>query len=98
MQLLLAGIGGCSAIDVINILKKQRQTLTGLSISVEGERESGKTTNVFTKIHLHYVLSGELDLRKVERALELGVNKYCSVGEMLKKSAGITYSYEVQDG
>ena len=95
MELLLAGIGGCSAIDIINILKKQRQKLSDLGIRISGERESGKTPSVFKDIHLHYTLSGELDEKKVERALELGVRKYCSVGEMLGKTAKITYSYEI---
>ena len=96
MELLLAGIGGCSAIDIINILKKQRQTLSDFSVRISGERESGKIPSVFTDIHLHYTLSGELDKKKVERALELGVRKYCSVGEMLEKTSKVTYSYEMK--
>lgn len=96
MELLLAGIGACSAIDVVLFIKKQRQKLVDVTLSVEGERESGTHPAVFTKIHLHYVLTGDLETKKVERALELGINKYCSVGKMLSKTAVITYSYEIK--
>ena len=96
MELLLAGIGACSAIDVIVFIKKQRQNLKDVTVFVEGERESGKYPAVFKKIHLHYVLEGILEHKKVERALEIGVNKYCSVGQMLKKTAEITYSFEIK--
>jgi putative redox protein len=96
MQLLLAGIGGCSAIDVVSILKKQRQNIEDVEIVVDGQREEDATPSVFKEIHLHYVLYGELDTAKVERALELGIEKYCSVGEMLKKTATVTYDYEIK--
>lgn len=97
MQLLLAGIGGCSAIDVISILKKQRQEIKGVRISVDGEREDGKTPSPFTAIHLHYELIGTFDTAKAERAVQLGVEKYCSVGVMLEKTARITYDLEILD-
>ena len=96
MQLILVALGGCSAIDVSSILKKQRQNLSGLSITVDGERESGKIPAVFNKIHLHYALTGDLDHNKVEKALHLGIIKYCSVSEILNKTAHITYSYEIR--
>jgi len=97
MQLVLVALGGCSAIDVTGILKKQRQNLTGLSITVEGERDSGEIPSVFNRIHLHYTLTGDLDRRKVEKALHLGIIKYCSVSEILNKTAHITYSYEIRE-
>ena len=95
MQLLLAGIGGCSAIDIISILRKQRQPLDDINIRVDGDREADQVPSLFTKIHLHYDLSGALDEQKVERAIELSVNQYCSVGKMLEKTAQITYSYTI---
>ncbi|MCP4132944.1 MAG: OsmC family protein [bacterium] len=97
MQLLLAGIGGCSSIDILDILKKQRQDVKDFSLTVEGEREDGVAPSVFTKIHLHFMLTGSLDPKKVKRALNLGVEKYCSVGVMLQKTAAITYSFEIID-
>ena len=95
MQLLLAAIGGCSALDAIAILKKQKQELEGFEIEVSGERTKGKTTSVFTSINLHYKLTGDLDEGKVARALQLAVEVYCSVGEMLAKTARVTYDYEI---
>ena len=97
MQLLLAGIGGCSIIDIIGILRKQKQDLNNVEIVVNGERDQTKTPSVFKDIHLHYRLSGRLDQKKVERAIDLGLKKYCSVGEMLGKSATISYDYEIVD-
>ena len=96
MQLLLAGIGGCSVIDVIMILEKQHQRIDDLEIVIDGTRVKGAVPSTFEKIHLHYILTGALDASKVERALELGVEKYCSVGAMLGKSATITYDYEIR--
>ena len=95
MQLLLAGIGGCSAIDIISILRKQRQPLSDIKITVDGEREVGKTPSLFAKINLHYELFGNLDEQKVKRAIELSVEQYCSVGKMLEKTAEVTYSYAI---
>ena len=93
MQLLLAGIGGCSAIDIISILRKQRQPLEDIKITVDGHREANKVPSLFTGIHLHYDLFGDLDEQKVKRAVELSVEQYCSVGKMLEKTAKITYDY-----
>ena len=95
MQLLLAGIGGCSALDAVHILKKQHQEIKDLRIKVTGNRLEGKTTSVFSDIHLHYSFTGDLDENKVARALHLAVEVYCSVGEMLKKTAKITYGFDI---
>lgn len=96
MQTLLAALAGCATIDIVGILKKQKQRIDDLRIVVTGEREHGKTPAVFTSIHLVYEFRGDLETSKVERALELGIRKYCSVGAMLEKSATITYSYTIQ--
>ncbi len=95
MQLLLAGIGGCSAIDVISILRKQRQPLNDIKVTVDGEREPDKVPSLFTKIHLHYELFGDLDEQKVARAVELSNEQYCSVGKMLEKAAEVTYDFTI---
>ena len=95
MQLLLAGIGGCSAIDVIDILKKQRQDLKGIKIKVDGEREKGKVPSLFTDIHVHFILEGNVDENKAKKAIELSLEKYCSVAKTLEKTAKITSSFEV---
>lgn len=95
MQLLLAAFGGCSAIDLINILKKQRQDLKDLKITVTGERESGVVPALYTEAHAHFKLYGELDADKVEKAVSLSVEKYCSVAKTLEKTAKVTYSFEI---
>ena len=97
MQMLLAAIGGCSSIDVISILKKQRQPLTDIKITVSGEREPDAIPSLFTDIHVHYKLYGELQPEKVERAIRLSMEKYCSVSKMVEQVAKITWSYEISD-
>lgn len=97
MQLLLAGIGGCSAIDIIEILKKQKQDLQDLKIEIDGEREKDKVPSLWESIHVHYILKGNLDEDKVKRAIDLSMTKYCSVAKTLEKAeAKITYSFEIQ--
>lgn len=95
MQLMLAGIGSCSAIDVISILNKQKQDLQDIKIEVDGQREEGEIPALFTDIHLHYKLYGNLNKDKVEKALALSVDKYCSVARILEKTANVTYDYEI---
>lgn len=96
METLLAGLGGCSAIDVLQILKKQRQHVAHCSISIEATREEGKEISVFKTIQVHFRLSGTLQAEKVEKALSLSFEKYCSVAAILEKTANIEYSYEIQ--
>lgn len=95
MQLLLSGLGSCSAIDLINILKKQKQVLTDIKITVTGEREANAIPSLFTSVHTHFQLSGNLDERKVGKAVVLAVDKYCSVAKTLGKTATITHSFEI---
>jgi len=96
MQTLLAAMGGCSAIDIINILKKQRQDLKDLKITVTGEREKDVVPSLFQSIHAHYRFFGNLDADKVEKAISLSVEKYCSVSKTLEKAgAKLTYTYEI---
>ncbi len=95
MQLLISAIGSCSGIDIISILKKQKQDLKNIEIIVDAEREQDKTPALFTKIHVHYKLYGALAEEKVKRAVDLSINKYCSVARILEKTAGISSSYEI---
>lgn len=95
MQLLLAGLGGCSAFDAITILNKQRQKVDRYEIKVTGDRDPEAAPSPFTKLHLHYDFYGRVDEKKAEKALELAVHKYCSVGEMLKLAAPISYSFTI---
>jgi putative redox protein len=95
MQMLLAAMGGCSAIDLVNILKKQKQELKDIKITVTGEREKDATPSLFTEVHAHYKLFGAVDKDKAERAVTLAVEKYCSVAKTLEAKAKITYSFEI---
>ncbi|WP_027003210.1 OsmC family protein [Hugenholtzia roseola] len=96
MQLLLAAIGGCSTIDIISILEKQRQPLVDIQIEIEGAR-ADTIPKVFEKINLHYTLFGNLDPEKVRKAIELSLEKYCSVSKMLEKTAEIAYSFSIKN-
>lgn len=95
MQMLLMGLAGCSAIDVVGILRKQRQTLDDIRIVVDGVREVGVEPALFETIQVHFYLTGALDTDKARRAVELSMNTYCSVAKTLEKSAMITYSVYV---
>jgi len=95
MQLMLAAMGGCSSIDIINILKKQKQPLRDIKVTVTGEREQDVVPSLFTEVHVHFKLYGELDPEKVQKAVSLGVEKYCSVSKTLEYKAKITYSFEI---
>jgi putative redox protein len=95
MQLLLAALGGCSTIDIINILKKQKQPLRDIKITVSGEREKDVVPSLFVEVHTHFRLYGNLDPEKVERAVSLGVEKYCSVAKTLSYKTKITHSFEI---
>ena len=95
MQMLLAAAGGCSAIDVVGILKKQRQNPNDLKIEVTGDRVSVGSYSEFQSIHIHFIFTGNLDENKVSRAIDLSLNKYCSVSKTLEKTAKITSSFEI---
>lgn len=94
MQLVLAAHAGCTAMDLVPILEKQRQRVDDVSIEITGERGDG-VPSPFTAINVHYRLTGKIDETKARRAVDLAVNKYCSVGEMLKHSVEITWSLEI---
>jgi putative redox protein len=98
MELMLLSVGSCSAVDVVHILKKARQPVTGCEVEVSGERAE-TDPKVFTKIHLQFLVTGrELKENHVRRAVELSAEKYCSASIMLKQSAQITHGFEVREG
>lgn len=86
MQMLLMGLGGCSAIDVIAILKKQRQEVTDYKMVITGEREAGKEPSLWQEIGLEFHIYGNVDEEKANKAVELSLNKYCSVAATLYKA------------
>ena len=95
MEMVLLALASCSSLDLVTILKKQRQEITKFSVDTEGERRT-EVPNIFTKIHLTFNLEGKIDPEKAEKAAELAVKKYCSVHDML--AAGgieITYSLNI---
>lgn len=94
MQSMLAALCGCSSVDVISILEKQRQGLTGLKIEADGSREEGKEPSLWKKIQIDFKLEGEVETSKAKRAVDLSLEKYCSVAETLRK-AGATINYNI---
>jgi putative redox protein len=95
MQLLLVAVGGCSAIDVILILKKQKQIIESFEVEVEGEKEKIEGYSLFRDVTLHFKIKGQVDLDKAERAVKLSIEKYCSVSKTLEPTAKITYKVTV---
>ena len=95
MQLMLVGLGGCSSIDIIHLLKKMRQPLEDIQVQIDADREPDAVPSLFTKIRVHYQLFGQLEDKKVERAVRLSMEKYCSVAKILEKGAEISWSYEI---
>ena len=95
MEMLLLGLGGCSSFDVVLILQKSKQAVTDCEVLIEAERAE-KDPKVFTKIHLHFIVKGHnLAPDKVERAINLSAEKYCSASIMLGKTAEISHDFEI---
>ena len=95
MELVLIGLGGCSAYDVVHILEKGREAIEDVTVELEAERAQ-QDPKVFTRIHMHFVVKGwGLAPNKVQRAIELSIEKYCSASAMLAKTATITHDFEV---
>lgn len=95
MQLLLMGLGGCSGIDIVSILKKQRQTVEGFDIKIEGERETGTEPSLWKKVNIVFELKGNIDIDKARRACALSIDKYCSVAETVRR-AGCEIQWDVK--
>ncbi len=95
MQTVIMALGGCSSIDIISILKKQRQNLRDFDVEIAYERAEDQVPALFTRIHAHYVLTGDLDPAKVRRAIDLSLNTYCAVAKILEKTVPITASFSI---
>lgn len=97
MELLLLGMGGCTAFDVVEILKKSRQDVRDCVVEIDGER-SEEVPKVYTNIHVHYKITGkDVKANFVERAIKMSTEKYCSATLMMAKTATITHDYEIID-
>ena len=97
MEMLLLGMGGCTAFDVVHILKKSRQPVTDVVTEIEAER-ADEEPKVFTRIHVHFIVTGNgLDEKRVSRAVSLSADKYCSASIMLGKTADISHDYEIRE-
>jgi len=95
--MLLLGMGGCTAFDVVHILKKSRQPVTDVVTEIEAER-ADEEPKIFTKIHVHFIVTGNgLDEKRVSRAVSLSADKYCSASIMLGKTADISHDYEIRE-
>ncbi|MCP4164376.1 MAG: OsmC family protein [Chloroflexi bacterium] len=95
MELLLLGLAGCTGIDIVHILQRQRQPLQGLKINVSGQRAE-ENPKVYTQINVEYIVSGDVDEFKLQRAIQLSEEKYCSASAMLDKVATIETSYRLE--
>ena len=95
MEVLLSSVAGCSVFDIVSILKKQRENLMDISITATGDRKSQGDVKPFTSIHLRFDFKGDLTESKVARAVELSVEKYCSVASSLDPNINITHSYTI---
>ena len=94
MQSLLMALGGCSGIDVVSILKKQRQTIEGFEMKIEGARQQGVEPSLWENVKIVFELKGNIDMDKARRACQLSMDKYCSVAETLRK-AGCELTWDV---
>lgn len=96
MQLMLAALGSCSAIDMVSIMQKQKEPQTGLKIIIEGEREQHVMPSLWKAIHLHFQLPGNINFDKAKRAAQLSIEKYCSVAKTLRRAgASISNTTEI---
>lgn len=95
MENLLASVAACGTLDVVPILKKQRQPLEDIEVRVTGNRHKVEEVNPFKNIHMHFILKGAIDPKKAEKAVSLSVEKYCSVSASLDPAIEITHSLEI---
>ena len=97
MEMLLMGLGGCTAFDVVMILKKARQDITDCVVEIVAQRAT-IDPKIFTHIHLHFIITGHnVRTQQVERAIHLSAEKYCSASMMLKQTVDITHDFEIID-
>ena len=96
MELLIMCLGGCSGIDVLSILRKQKIEPLGFRVKISAEREKDATPALFTDIHVKFIFKGPIDENKAKRAIDLSMDKYCSVAKTLEKTAKITSELVVE--
>ena len=94
MEMLLVGLGGCSGIDMVNILTKQKEDLADIKINIKASRVNAEPA-IFEEINIQFNLTGNLSVQKVERALQMTFDKYCSVSNILGRSATINFTYTI---
>jgi len=95
MEMLMSSVAACSALDLIPILAKQRQTLVDLDVKITGNRHEVGSAKPFSNIHMHFMLKGAIAADKAEKAVALSVEKYCSVGRSLNPDIEVTHSFEI---
>ena len=95
LETMIASLGGCSSMDIIMILKKQKQQIDAYDVEIEYERDQKLEPALITKIHIKYIVKGKVDEDKLKKAIDLSLDKYCTVSKMLEKTAKITYSYQI---
>ncbi len=94
MEMVLMALGSCSSIDIVYLMDKQRQQMDDIEIEIEAKRRD-IAPKVFTDVHLHFKLFGQIDHKKADRAVRISVEKQCSVAEMLKPNVNISHSFEI---
>lgn len=95
MQMLIMAMGGCSGIDIVMILDKQRQRIDSFDMEIDAERPKGVVGAPYSRVHAHYILTGDIDPAKAQRAIRLSIDKYCGVSNTLRPTAEITASVTV---
>ena len=95
MEMLLVGLGGCSGIDMVNVLTKQKEPLSDVKINIKATRRDEEVPPIFEVIDIHFDLFGDLNIQKVERALQMTFDKYCSVANILSRSATLNFTYKI---
>ncbi len=96
MEMILAAVATCSAFEIVNILKKQRQPVENLSMNVSGVREKKETAKPFSQIDVDFKVKGAVDLKKAERAADLAINKYCSAKASLDPNIKVNYTVNIE--
>jgi putative redox protein len=97
MELLLAGLASCSSIDIVLLLQKMRQPLIDIQVDIKAERKHDETPSLFKSIHLHFILTGSLEKDKVEKVLNMSIDKYCSVAKIIEKTCPISWDFEIKE-
>ena len=97
METLLIGLGACSGIDMVNMLTKQKEPLEDVKINIVASRKEEETPAIFDQINIHFTLLGNLNVAKVERSLNMTFDKYCSVANILGRSATINFTYTINN-